>query len=184
MSGDKKNRESQAPTACGEIATVNVKPPFWPADPDVVHSRPHRLQTSTLCWYQPKYGDRAQKYRKPYARALIQPSQSLTISAAGLQPTSRLFYIRDCSTGLRFLVDIGAEVSIVPPSRTEQTHRPENFSLQAVNKTMIATYGTRSLTLDLGLRRTFRWAFIIDAHFRCRRPVQFRTTQCEMQQTF
>ena len=34
-------------------------------------------------------------------------------------------------------------------------------SLQAVNTTTIATYGTRSLTLDLGLRRTFRWLFVI-----------------------
>lgn len=30
-----------------------------------------------------------------------------------------------------------------------------------INNTTIATYGTRSLTLDLGLRRTFRWIFII-----------------------
>jgi hypothetical protein len=30
-----------------------------------------------------------------------------------------------------------------------------------VNNTPIATYGTRSLTLDLGLRRTFRWVFLV-----------------------
>ena len=33
--------------------------------------------------------------------------------------------------------------------------------LQAVNGTSISTYGTRSLTLDLGLRRSFRWIFIV-----------------------
>ncbi|CAH8623577.1 unnamed protein product [Dicrocoelium dendriticum] len=32
-------------------------------------------------------------------------------------------------------------------------------SLTAANGTPIATYGHRSLTLDLGLRRTFRWVF-------------------------
>ena len=31
----------------------------------------------------------------------------------------------------------------------------------AVNKSPIPTFGERSLTLDLGLRRTFRWIFVI-----------------------
>ena len=89
------------------------------------------------------------------------PGQSLAAtSAAGLQP-SRLFYVTDRSTGFSFLVDTCAEVSIIPPSRNEKAHRHDNFSLQAVNSTTIMTYGTRSLTLYLGLRRTFRWVFII-----------------------
>ena len=67
----------------------------------------------------------------------------------------------DRSTGLRFLVDTGAEVSVVPPSRTERKNQQNGFSLQAVNNTAIATYGKGSLTLDLGLRRTFRWVFVI-----------------------
>lgn len=74
---------------------------------------------------------------------------------------SRLFYVSDRSTGLRFLVDTGAEVSVIPPTRTDRNNRHGNFSLQAVNNTSIATYGIRSLTLNLGLRRTFRWVFII-----------------------
>ena len=35
------------------------------------------------------------------------------------------------------------------------------MTLEAVNGTSITTHGTRSLTLDLGLRRTFRWVFIV-----------------------
>ena len=84
----------------------------------------------------------------------------MATTAAGLLP-SRLFYVDDRSTGLRFLVDTGAEVSVVPPSPSERLHRRDNLSLQAANNSEIATYGTRSLTLDLGLRRTFRWPFII-----------------------
>ena len=67
----------------------------------------------------------------------------------------------DRRSGLRFLVDTGAEASVIPPSRTERKHRQEHSGLQAVNGTPIATYGSRSLTLDLGLRRTFRWVFTI-----------------------
>ena len=89
------------------------------------------------------------------------PDQSLAAtSASGLQP-SRLFYVTGRSTGLSFLVDTCAEVSIIPPSRNEKAHRHDNFSLQAVNNTTITTYGTRSLTLYLGLRCTLRWVFII-----------------------
>ena len=83
-------------------------------------------------------------------------------SATGLQP-SHLFYVTDHSTGLRFLVDTGAEISVIPPSRTERKHliQQDDFSLQAVNNTAIATYGRRSLTLNLGLRLTFRWVFVV-----------------------
>jgi len=82
-------------------------------------------------------------------------------SATGLQP-SRLFHVNDKATGICFLVDTGAEVSVIPPSRTDCRNLQGNFTLQAVNNTAIATYGTRSLTLDLGLRRTFRWIFVAD----------------------
>ena len=67
----------------------------------------------------------------------------------------------DCSTGFNLLVDTGAEVSVVPPSNFERQHQADGFSLQVVNSSPIRTYGKRSLTLDLGLRRTFRWIFIV-----------------------
>ena len=78
----------------------------------------------------------------------------------GLVP-SRLFYVTDNATGLRFLVDTGAEVSVIPPSVSDRNHRKSNLTLQAVNNTSITTYGNRLLTLNIGLRRTFQWVFII-----------------------
>ena len=50
---------------------------------------------------------------------------------------------------------------MVPPSRTERKHQQDSLGLQAVNGTPIAIFGTRSLTLNLGLRRTFRWVFTV-----------------------
>ena len=67
----------------------------------------------------------------------------------------------DKSSGYRLLVDTGAEVSVLPPSRSDRKHAREGCNLLAVNGSAIATYGERSLTLDLGLRCTFRWVFII-----------------------
>ena len=86
--------------------------------------------------------------------------RSLGATDAGHQP-SRLFYVTDRSTGLRFLVDTGAQVSVIPPSRTDRKSPHPNLTLQAVNGTAIPTFGTRSLTLNLGLRRTLRWVFVI-----------------------
>ena len=84
----------------------------------------------------------------------------MATDVAGPLP-SCLFFITDRTTGNKFLVDTGAEVSVIPPSRAERQYRRDSLTLQAANNTSIATYGKRSLTLNLGLRRTFRWIFVI-----------------------
>ena len=73
---------------------------------------------------------------------------------------SRLFYIIDVNSRRKFLVDTGAAVSVFPPSKQEKGNMC-TLTLQAANGTPIPTYGQRSLTLDLGLRRTCRWVFTI-----------------------
>lgn len=78
-----------------------------------------------------------------------------SITAAGDQghSSSRLFHITDKTTGLRLLVDTGAEVSIIPASKTDRRLREKTTPLQAINSSVIATYGQKSLTLDLGLKK-------------------------------
>ena len=84
------------------------------------------------------------------------------ISSSTTPKESQLFYVTDKLTGTRFLIDTGAEVSIIPPTLAEKRrHSNARISLQAVNESAITTYGERSLTLDVGLRRTFRWVFIV-----------------------
>jgi len=80
---------------------------------------------------------------------------------AGLPNPGRLLHIFDRYSNSRFLVDTGAELSVVPPSSAERSSRQGNFTLRAVNDSEIATFGARSITLNLGLRRIFRWVFII-----------------------
>ena len=75
-------------------------------------------------------------------------------------PSSCLFFIHDFASGTRFLVDIDAEVSVIPPSLTDRHHKTK-LTLQAVNGSSIPTYGTRSLTLNIRLCRTLRWIFVI-----------------------
>lgn len=74
----------------------------------------------------------------------------------------RLF-IKDESSGLHFLVDTGANVSVLPVRPSDKRdHSPDNY-LYAANKTPIPTYGERTITLDLGMRRPYSWTFVIAA---------------------
>ena len=121
---------------------------------------PQRQQTQDVCWYHAKFGDRAQKCKPPCSKAGQTPAKLVATGTTGLLP-SQLFFITDNNSACRFLIDTGAEVSVLPPTRTDRKHPQEGCNLLAVNGSSIITYGKRSLTLNLGLRRAFRWIFIV-----------------------
>ena len=73
---------------------------------------------------------------------------------------SRLLHIFDKNLNVKFLIDTGADVSVIPPN-PEEKRRKKVRSLWAANHTQIATFGEKSLTLTLGLRRNFPWIFTI-----------------------
>ena len=62
-------------------------------------------------------------------------------STTGLPP-SHLFFIKDRTSHLRFLVDTGAEVSVIPPSCCGSTYPFTGPSLQAANQSPIASHIT------------------------------------------
>ena len=69
----------------------------------------------------------------------------------------------DQKSGISFLIDTGAEVSIVLPAR-EELKRPPNRSLIAANGTPIRSYGTRSMALYFNQSK-FTWRFqVAEAH--------------------
>ena len=74
---------------------------------------------------------------------------------------SPLLYVADKLSGAQFLIDTGAEVSVIPCKLAPNCQYRQARELQAANGSSIATYGEVSLTLDLGLRRTFRCIFIV-----------------------
>ncbi len=59
------------------------------------------------------------------------------------------------------MIDTGADISVIPPTTQEKGHTPCLFPLHAANSTKIKTYGSKFITLNLGLRRNIRWIFII-----------------------
>ncbi|GFU14142.1 transposon Ty3-G Gag-Pol polyprotein [Trichonephila clavipes] len=73
---------------------------------------------------------------------------------------SRLF-VKDRETGSQFLVDSGADVLILPWTKTKGECQASQYKLYTANGTEIPTFGIKILMLDLGLRRPFQWPFII-----------------------
>ncbi|KAK3789010.1 hypothetical protein RRG08_036148 [Elysia crispata] len=70
-----------------------------------------------------------------------QGGPTVASTSAGL-PDPQLF-ITDANTGRRFLVDIGAQVSVIPPTWFDRQHGQGGPPLQAAYGTSIPTYGAR-----------------------------------------
>lgn len=70
---------------------------------------------------------------------------------------SRRLFVNNVHTGKRFLVDSGAEISVMPP--IGNTRHASDIVLIAVNGTKITTYGSKTIHLDLGFQRKFTWSF-------------------------
>ncbi|GFS36853.1 gag-pol polyprotein [Nephila pilipes] len=85
------------------------------------------------------------------------------ISAAdvSIAPQSGRLHIFDRKTNIKFLIDSGSDVSCLPISKTNRKLVPEPIQLTAANNTKIYTYGSKLLDVDLGLRRSFKWKFIL-----------------------
>lgn len=68
--------------------------------------------------------------------------------------------IADTTTNQQFLIDTGADISVIPKAKAAH-FRPTTMKLFAVNNTPIKVFGEVLMKLDLGLRREFVWRFLI-----------------------
>lgn len=60
-----------------------------------------------------------------------------------------------------FLIDTGADISVLPPTSADRRNNQSVFNLVAANGTPIHTYGKKRIHVSLGLRRSFPWLFTI-----------------------
>ena len=102
---------------------------------------PQRQQTQDVCWYHAKFGEKALKCKPPCSKAGQTPAKLVATGTTSLLP-SHLFFITDNNSAYRFLVDTGAEVSVLPPTRTVRKHPQGGCNLLAVNGSSIPTYGS------------------------------------------
>ncbi|GFU76391.1 hypothetical protein TNCV_2158981 [Trichonephila clavipes] len=128
----------------GQIASLKLQRKFRSSSPhhhqrsrSRSKSRRHYNPQGRYCFYHFRFGKKCLPGRK-----------------------FRLF-VKDRETGCQFLVDSGADVSILPWTKTKGECQDSKYKLYAANGTEIPTFGLKILTLDLGLRRPFQWPFII-----------------------
>lgn len=74
--------------------------------------------------------------------------------------TSGLLFLCDTVSKRQFLVDTGAEVSVVPASGLDRRTMQKGTSLLAANGSSISTYGMRTLPLHFASNK-YRWNFVI-----------------------
>jgi hypothetical protein len=69
-------------------------------------------------------------------------------------------------------MDTGADTVVYPCSKIRGHTNKSDYELFAANETRIATYGSVTVSLNLSLRRAFRWRFIVAdvqvAYHQCR----------------
>lgn len=73
---------------------------------------------------------------------------------------SGLLFLSDAITKRQFLVDTGAEVSVLPATGLDRRTCKMGPKLLAANGSPIRTYGTRTLSLHFACN-TYRWKFVI-----------------------
>lgn len=86
-------------------------------------------------------------------KKLATPVEPRADSANAINTISARLFVTD-TMSQTFLIDTGVAVSVVPPPRQPKTKPRDDHALYAANGTQINTYVTRTLALDLGLRRT------------------------------
>jgi len=69
--------------------------------------------------------------------------------------------IGDRKEGTKYLIDTGADISVIPRNMIRGLLKPSDLRLFAANNIEICTYGTQTRILDVGFRRPFRWDFLI-----------------------
>ena len=89
----------------------------------------------TCCYYHHKFGKKAKQCRPPC-------DFKVTVNNIASKQDNLLF-ICDKNSGRRFLVDTGAEVSVLPATNIDTRTKPCGQALQAANGRTIRTHGTR-----------------------------------------
>ncbi|RUS81701.1 hypothetical protein EGW08_010563 [Elysia chlorotica] len=75
-----------------------------------------------------------------------------TVASASAGPRDPQLFITDDNSGRCFLVDTGAQVSVIPATPFDKIAGPSGLPLHAANGTPIQTYGSRNLQLSFNNR--------------------------------
>ena len=122
------------------------------------------VTNSNFCFFHQRFGSKAYKCRKPCSFVVNKSKKSAgrsSISTLTSEPNISRLFVTEKSSNRDFLIDTGADISVIPPNYRERGNAPCSFKLSAANGSQIRTYGSKMIHLNLGLRRPIRWIFVI-----------------------
>ena len=73
----------------------------------------------------------------------------------------KCYYVQDLRNGRQYLVDTGAEFSILPASFEDKRRLPPLENLEAANGSLVHVYGRRNTTLNFGQGKTYTHTFLL-----------------------
>ncbi|GFR10167.1 transposon Tf2-6 polyprotein [Trichonephila clavata] len=120
-----------------------------------------RSRESGFCWYHRKFQKIAKRCNSPCSYKKKRTQRGVIATTFSQPHISRRLFIKDKSSNIAFLIDTGSDFSVLPASISEKRKGNSIQQLSAANTSPINVYGKRLLTLDLNLRRVFRWPFLI-----------------------
>eukprot|EP00731_Ephydatia_muelleri_P032551 Em0024g95a len=111
-----------------------------------------------LCYYHRSFGQAARKCTKPCSWS----GKEQAIVAMAASHNTGLFFLWDKISGRQFLVDTGAEISVILATASDKrnTHDKQGPLLSAANGTTIKTYGSRIVPLQFA-SKGYKWSFTI-----------------------
>ena len=77
------------------------------------------------------------------------------------QDEKKCDYVQDRRNGRQYLVDTGAEFSILPASLEDKRRHDPTEVLEAANGSSVPVYGRRTVTMNFGSGRSFSHEFLL-----------------------
>lgn len=71
-----------------------------------------------------------------------------------------LLYVTDVITKVRYLVNTGAEVDVLPTNSNDRLHKAV-LNLQVENRKLVSSYGKRYVYFNVSLCKPFHWIFVV-----------------------
>ena len=99
-----------------------------------------------VCYYHQTFGDKARLCSEP----------CLYYKTLGQREIANIE-----SYHIKYLIDTGAAVSVLPKSCANRTTDAASLPLVAANNTINNSYGTSKCVVDVGLKRDYTWKFIV-----------------------
>lgn len=97
-------------------------------------------------------------FQNPRNKKLL--NSEVATADSGISSVRRLF-LKCKNSKLTFLIDTGADISVIPASVFKNLIQDQHLVLTAANGSPIKTYGCKLITINLGLRRNFIHTFIV-----------------------